>query len=154
MSAEGHDCWEDCDGGPHGCVCGNNCEPRDLERIRKVIEYTPTEARVCIDFCNAATKRVQPDGSFMSMEDADAAFSRWLAREKRGAKMLGEIVERQIEDMLRWAGMEDQIGTDDPDQQLAWERCAEMPGRIAELEEEVAALRWARNATNGWPDES
>lgn len=42
-------------------------------------EYTPTEARICIDFCNAATKRAQSDGSFMSMEDADAAFSRWLA---------------------------------------------------------------------------
>jgi len=42
-------------------------------------EYIPTEARICIDFCNAATKRARPDGSFMSMEDADAAFSRWLA---------------------------------------------------------------------------
>lgn len=42
-------------------------------------EYTPTEARICIDFCNAATKRAQADGSFMSMEEADAAFSRWLA---------------------------------------------------------------------------
>lgn len=42
-------------------------------------EYIPTEARICIDFCNAATKRAQADGSFMSMEDADAAFSRWLA---------------------------------------------------------------------------
>ncbi|MDY0984609.1 hypothetical protein SOM10_11955 [Microbacterium sp. CFBP9023] len=41
-------------------------------------EYTPTEARICIDFCNAATKRAQADGSFMSMEEADAAFSRWL----------------------------------------------------------------------------
>lgn len=42
-------------------------------------DYTPTEARVCIDFCNAAVKRRQPDGSFMDMEEADAAFSRWLA---------------------------------------------------------------------------
>lgn len=24
---EGHDCWEDCDEGPHGCVCGNDCTP-------------------------------------------------------------------------------------------------------------------------------
>lgn len=62
-------------------------------------------------------------------------------RTKRGAKTLGEIVVRQVEDTLRWAGMEDQIGTDDPDQQLAWERCAEMPGRIAELEAELAEVR-------------
>lgn len=43
MSAlEGHDCWEDCDEGPHGCVCGNGCEPEpargtvrdDLEALR------------------------------------------------------------------------------------------------------------------------
>lgn len=27
MSLEGHSCWEDCDEGPHGCVCGNDCEP-------------------------------------------------------------------------------------------------------------------------------
>ena len=27
MSLEGHFCWEDCDEGPHGCVCGNDCEP-------------------------------------------------------------------------------------------------------------------------------
>lgn len=32
-------------------------------------------------------------------------------------------------------------GTDDPDQQLAWERCAEMPGRIAALEAELAEVR-------------
>lgn len=44
-----------------------------------VSEYTPTEARICIDFCNAAIKRPAPDGSLMSMEEADAAFSRWLA---------------------------------------------------------------------------
>jgi len=27
MMLEGHSCWEDCDEGPHGCVCGNDCEP-------------------------------------------------------------------------------------------------------------------------------
>lgn len=27
MSLEGHSCWEDCDEGPHGCICGNDCEP-------------------------------------------------------------------------------------------------------------------------------
>lgn len=27
MSAEGHFCWEECDEGPHGCVCGNDCLP-------------------------------------------------------------------------------------------------------------------------------
>lgn len=74
------------------------------------------------------------------LEARDAEAAEALARVKRGAKTLGEIVERQVKDTLRWAGMEDQIGTDDPDQQLAWERCAEMPGRIAELEAEVVRL--------------
>lgn len=34
-STEGHDCWESCDEGPHGCVCGNDCEPprSSLERM-------------------------------------------------------------------------------------------------------------------------
>lgn len=32
MSIEGHDCWEDCDEGPHGCVCGNECEPPEWMR--------------------------------------------------------------------------------------------------------------------------
>lgn len=45
-------------------------------------DYTPSEARVCIDYCNAATKRPNPDGSVMTMEEADAAFTRFLA-EKR-----------------------------------------------------------------------
>lgn len=54
-------------------------------------------------------------------------------RAKRAAVTLGRIVERQVEDTLRWACMEDQIGTNDPDQQLAWELCAEMPGKIAAL---------------------
>ncbi|HWU30211.1 MAG TPA: hypothetical protein VN041_14100 [Microbacterium sp.] len=42
-------------------------------------DYTPSEARICIDFCTAAVRRGRPDGSFMSMEEADAAFFRWLA---------------------------------------------------------------------------
>lgn len=42
-------------------------------------DYTPSTARVCIDFCNAAIQRRQPDGSFMTMEEADAAFDRWMA---------------------------------------------------------------------------
>lgn len=46
-------------------------------------EYTPSEARICIDFCNAAMKRSRPDGTFMSMEEADAAFTRWLAEHDR-----------------------------------------------------------------------
>ena len=35
MSIEGHDCWEDCDEGPHGCVCGNDCPP-------SIRDYTPS----------------------------------------------------------------------------------------------------------------
>ena len=61
---------------------------------------------------------------------------------KRGAKTLGEIVDRQITDLLRWAGMEDQIGTDDPDQQTAWERVNEMPEKVKRMER-VAAEIWA-----------
>lgn len=82
------------------------------------------------------------------LEEADR-IGRWtdaLERCGRGAKTLGEMVDRHIEDTLRWAGMEEQIGTDDPDQQLAWERCAEMPGRIAALEAELASLRGGRDA--------
>lgn len=52
-------------------------------------------------------------------------LERELDRTKRGARTLGEIIDRQITDLLRWAGMEDQIGLDDPDQQTAWERVAE-----------------------------
>lgn len=29
---EGHSCWEDCDEGPHGCICGNDCEPPEWMR--------------------------------------------------------------------------------------------------------------------------
>lgn len=61
-----------------------------------------------------------------------------LDRTKRGAQTLGKIIDRQINDLLHWAGMDDQIGLDDPDQQTAWERVAAMPGRIRELEEVLA----------------
>ena len=101
-------------------------------------EYTPTteEVREYIRAADRVTAHM-----FAGSADSVEAFDRWLAahdadvraesaealdRAKRGAKTLGEIVERQVEDTLRWAGMEDQIGTDDPDQQLAWELCAEM----------------------------
>lgn len=30
MSTEGHFCWEECDEGPHGCICGNDCSPPRL----------------------------------------------------------------------------------------------------------------------------
>ncbi|UVG34176.1 hypothetical protein SEA_PAVLO_82 [Microbacterium phage Pavlo] len=32
---EGHSCWEDCDEGPHGCICGNDCEPPERHPIRQ-----------------------------------------------------------------------------------------------------------------------
>ena len=63
------------------------------------------------------------------------------AKTKNACAELGRQLERFIEDTLRWAGMEDQIGLDDPDQQLAWEKCAEMPGRIQALTEAIAACR-------------
>lgn len=31
MNTEGHCCWENCDEGPHGCICGNDCPPPILD---------------------------------------------------------------------------------------------------------------------------
>ena len=62
MSIEGHDCWEDCDEGPHGCVCGNDCSP-------SIREYTPTTEEVRIKYRLSSGR--QP-GDF-------AEFDRWLA---------------------------------------------------------------------------
>lgn len=123
-------------------------------------DYTPTTEQVRDLWVDGLFEGIAGDEAVTDADwDKDrraAQFDRWLAahdaevraeaaeaheRTKRGVKTLGEIVVRQVEDTLRWAGMEDQIGTDDPDQQLAWERCAEMPGRIAELEAELAEVR-------------
>ena len=62
MSIEGHDCWEDCDEGPHGCVCGNDCSP-------SIRDYTPTTEEVRIKYRLSSGR--QP-GDF-------AEFDRWLA---------------------------------------------------------------------------
>lgn len=62
MSIEGHDCWEDCDEGPHGCVCGNDCPP-------SIRDYTPTTEEVRIKYRLSSGR--QP-GDF-------AEFDRWLA---------------------------------------------------------------------------
>lgn len=48
-------------------------------------DYTPTGARVCIDFCNAATTRKGPGGDTLTMEEADQAFDRFLVRVRRDA---------------------------------------------------------------------
>lgn len=64
-----------------------------------------------------------------------------LERVKHGAETLGKIIDRQVNDLLHWAGMDDQIGLDDPDQQTAWELVAGMPNRIKELEQEVRDAR-------------
>lgn len=47
--------------------------------------YTPTEGRICIDFCNAAVQRKGPSGERLTMEEADAAFDRWLAKVRTDA---------------------------------------------------------------------
>lgn len=39
MSLEGHFCWEDCDEGPHGCVCGNEC-PQPVEEPSHIHAFT------------------------------------------------------------------------------------------------------------------
>lgn len=36
MSTEGHFCWEDCDEGPHGCICGNDCAPPLRDQLRPI----------------------------------------------------------------------------------------------------------------------
>ena len=78
---------------------------------------------------------------------------------KDACKELGRQLERFIEDTFRWAGMEDQIGQDDPDQQLAWEICAEMPDTIKELTRErdealakLAKVREWAETRKGWVD--
>lgn len=111
-------------------------------------EYTPekvadliAEARSRVHAHRELSRRMGGQGLKLSelyedhaaMADALEVVSAERDRARSGAKTLGEIVERQVEDTLRWAGMEDQIGMDDPDQQLAWELCAEMPGKIATL---------------------
>ena len=63
MSIEGHDCWEDCDEGPHGCVCGNDCSP-------SIRDYTPTTATVRERFA---------DGFGLNYARALEDFDRWLA---------------------------------------------------------------------------
>lgn len=31
---DGHLCWDECcDGGPHSCICGNDCEPPSVARV-------------------------------------------------------------------------------------------------------------------------
>lgn len=44
MMLEGHFCWEDCDEGPHGCICGNDCEqPATRWAVRHVaVDGWPT----------------------------------------------------------------------------------------------------------------
>ena len=88
---------------------------------------------------------------YRRMREAEQACD----RAKSAARTLGQILERQVEDTLRWAGMEDQIRTDDPDQQLAWELCAEMPGKIATLTAERDRYRAAiEEASRAWTDDS
>ena len=48
-------------------------------------QYVPSEARVCIDYCNAAIARKGPGGEKVTMEEADQAFDRFLARVRRDA---------------------------------------------------------------------
>lgn len=48
-------------------------------------DYTPSEARVCIDYCNAAIRRKGPGGQRVDIEEADAAFGRFIEAVKRDA---------------------------------------------------------------------
>lgn len=38
MSLEGHFCWEACDEGPHGCICGNDCDGDDREALAAIVK--------------------------------------------------------------------------------------------------------------------
>ena len=69
--------------------------------------YTPGEARIRIDYCNAAIKRSQPDGTFWSMEDADAAFGRWLAAHDaevsaRALNDAADAINRDFQNLPSW----------------------------------------------------
>lgn len=61
MSTEGHFCWEDCDEGPHGCVCGNDCAPPSERLALAFVEcttefdYEPLPHEVKVKLIDAAT---------------------------------------------------------------------------------------------------
>lgn len=50
MSLEGHFCWEDCDEGPHGCVCGNGCPPPGQEARDDERERIISDARAVVEY--------------------------------------------------------------------------------------------------------
>ena len=74
MSIEGHDCWEDCDEGPHGCVCGNDCS-------RSIREYTPTTEEVQSYYVSgrAQIRRQITGVRAQDITPFSHEFDRWLA---------------------------------------------------------------------------
>ena len=96
MSAEGHFCWESCDEGPHGCVCGNDCSP-------SVRDYTPTTE----DIRGRIVQRGIGWG-FYGLEE----FDRWLAAHDAEKRAEWEAEQGETE----WEyGSEGAEGTEDPD---------------------------------------
>ena len=74
MSAEGHFCWESCDEGPHGCVCGNDCSP-------SVRDYTPTTEEVQSYYVSgrAQIRRQITGVRAQDITPFSHEFDRWLA---------------------------------------------------------------------------
>lgn len=84
MSLEGHFCWEDCDEGPHGCICGNDCAPPAWMLDRWEREWVRDSGSVeAMSICDITTKeipghrdtmevRLYEDGYYqVTMVDAD-----------------------------------------------------------------------------------
>lgn len=67
--------------------------------------YVPTEVRVCIDFCNAAITRNGPGGEKLTMEQADQAFDRFIAKVKRDAarEALDSYIEYGVKHAQKWS---------------------------------------------------
>lgn len=71
MSAEGHFCWESCDEGPHGCVCGNDCPP-------SVRDYTPTTEEIAGWWAHKGGSTDSPYYA-SKLTKRVKEFDRWLA---------------------------------------------------------------------------
>lgn len=108
MSAEGHDCWEECDEGPHGCVCGNDCQPPRQPReedarflradgtpVTGVVTFTPIpQPAPYTPKTHEVLTRFIPAGAFVVAQNrratastaeivAEMEFDRWLAEHDR-----------------------------------------------------------------------
>lgn len=61
MTLEGHFCWDDCDEGPHGCICGNDCKPP---------VYLDPEP-----YTDGETRRAKPFGAYLPVGQLTSYFA-------------------------------------------------------------------------------